>query len=39
MRRLRNEESGLIPLLIFVIAVVIGVIIMAFLRVKSQQGL
>lgn len=36
--KLKQDQNGLIPLLIFLLALVIGAIVLAFMRVKSQQG-
>lgn len=36
--KLKRDESGLIPLIIFLLALVIGMIVIAYLRVRSEQG-
>jgi hypothetical protein len=37
MLKLRDNESGLIPLLICVLAIVVGLIVLAYLRVQSHN--
>jgi hypothetical protein len=37
MKRLKNDQRGLIPLLIAAFAIMIGVIYFAFTRVASNQ--
>lgn len=36
--KLKQDQNGLIPLLIFLLALVIGAIVLAFMRVRAQQG-
>jgi hypothetical protein len=35
---LRKDQNGLIPMIITLLALVIGVIVIAYLRVKANQG-
>lgn len=35
MNQLQKDQRGLIPLLVFILVVVIGIIVFAFLRVKN----
>lgn len=36
--KLKHDQTGLIPMIIFLLALVIGMIVVAFLRVRSQNG-
>lgn len=37
MLKLRHNQSGLIPMLICILVVVIGLIVLAFMRVQSSN--
>lgn len=37
MHKLKNNQQGLIPLLISVLAVVVGVIVLVYLRVQASN--
>ena len=37
MKKLKQNEQGLIPLLLSILAVVIGIIVLAYMRVSNAQ--